>query len=75
MKRLAEQSIAQNEQVKQISSWAAIIFAPQLVGSVYGMNFDDMPELHWAFGYPFALGLMLAVALTLFVLFKRADWL
>ena len=74
-KRLAEQSIAQNEQVKQISSWAAIIFAPQLVGSVYGMNFDGMPELHWAFGYPFALGLMLAVALTLFVLFKRADWL
>ena len=74
-KRLTEQSIAQNEQVKQISSWAAIIFAPQLVGSVYGMNFDGMPELHWAFGYPFALGLMLAVALTLFVLFKRADWL
>ena len=74
-KRLSEQSIAQNEQVKQISSWAAIIFAPQLVGSVYGMNFDGMPELHWAFGYPFALGLMLAVALTLFVLFKRADWL
>ncbi|QCP08831.1 transporter [Micrococcus luteus] len=74
-KRLAEQSIEQNEQVKQISSWAAIIFAPQLVGSIYGMNFDGMPELHWAFGYPFALGLMLAVALTLFVLFKRADWL
>ncbi|MPZ04518.1 magnesium and cobalt transport protein CorA, partial [Micrococcus luteus] len=53
----------------------ALIFAPQLVGSVYGMNFDGMPELHWTFGYPFALGLMLAVALTLFVLFKRADWL
>lgn len=74
-KRLAEQSIEQNEQVKRISSWAAIIFAPQLVGSIYGMNFDRMPELHWAFGYPFALALMLGVALTLFLLFKRARWL
>ncbi len=74
-KKLAEVSVAQNEQVKRISSWAAIIFAPQLVGSIYGMNFDLMPELHWVWGYPFALGLMLAVALTLFILFKRNDWL
>ncbi|MCT2006983.1 magnesium and cobalt transport protein CorA [Micrococcus lylae] len=74
-KRLAEQSIEQNEQVKRISSWAAIIFAPQLVGSIYGMNFDRMPELHWTFGYPFALALMLTVAVVLWVLFKRAEWL
>ncbi|XKH57753.1 magnesium and cobalt transport protein CorA [Citricoccus nitrophenolicus] len=74
-KKLAEVSVAQNEQVKRISSWAAIIFAPQLVGSIYGMNFDRMPELHWLWGYPFALGLMLAVALTLFVLFRKNDWL
>lgn len=74
-KRLAEQSIAQNEEVKKISSWAAIIFAPQLVGSIYGMNFQHMPELHWVWGYPFALGLMLAVAVVLYVLFKRNDWL
>lgn len=74
-KRLAEQAIEQNEQVKRISSWAAIIFAPQLIGSIYGMNFDRMPELHWAWGYPFALGLMAAVAVTLYTLFRRADWL
>ena len=74
-KRLAEQSIEQNEQVKRISSWAAIIFAPQLVGSIYGMNFERMPELHWALGYPFALALMLGVAVVLWVLFKRAQWL
>lgn len=74
-KRLAEQSIVQNEQTKRISSWAAIIFAPQLVGSIYGMNFDRMPELHWVFGYPFALALMLTVAVVLWVLFKRAEWL
>ena len=46
----------QNEEVKKISAWAAILFAPTLVGTIYGMNFDHMPELHWRFGYPFALG-------------------
>ena len=74
-KRLAEVSVAQNEQVKRISSWAAIIFAPQLIGSIYGMNFAHMPELHWLWGYPFALALMLGVGLTLYVLFRRNDWL
>jgi magnesium transporter len=67
--------VRQNEQVKKISSWAAIIFAPQLIGSIYGMNFDRMPELHWAWGYPFSLGLMLAIAVVLYVLFRRNDWL
>jgi magnesium transporter len=74
-KKLAEVSVRQNEQVKRISSWAAIIFAPQLIGSIYGMNFDRMPELHWAWGYPFALGLMLSIAVVLYALFKRNDWL
>lgn len=74
-KKLAEISVRQNEQVKKISSWAAIIFAPQLIGSIYGMNFHAMPELHWAWGYPFALALMLAIAVVLYVLFKRNDWL
>jgi magnesium transporter len=74
-KKLAEVSVRQNEQVKRISSWAAIIFAPQLIGSIYGMNFDRMPELHWVWGYPFALGLMLSIAVVLYVLFKRNDWL
>ena len=45
-------SIAQNDEVKRISAWAAILFAPTLVGTIYGMNFQHMPELHWAFGYP-----------------------
>ncbi|MCY1158636.1 MAG: magnesium Mg(2+) and cobalt Co(2+) transport protein CorA, partial [Citricoccus sp.] len=70
-----EESVRQNDQVKKISSWAAIIFAPQLIGSIYGMNFDRMPELHWAWGYPFALGLMLVIAVVLYVLFRRNDWL
>ncbi|WP_307531094.1 CorA family divalent cation transporter [Streptomyces umbrinus] len=60
---------------KKISSWAAILFAPTLVGTIYGMNFDDMPELGWTFGYPFAIGLMAVVCVSLYFIFKRRDWL
>lgn len=73
--RLTETSLAQGEQVKKISSWAAILFAPTLVAGIYGMNFTVMPELQWRFGYPFALLLMLLVSITLFTLFKRRGWL
>jgi magnesium transporter len=75
MKRLTEASFEQNEQVKRISGWAAIIFAPTLVGTVYGMNFRSMPELDWVYGYPFALGLMFVVGLILYVVFKIRGWL
>jgi magnesium transporter len=74
-KTLNEVSNAQNEEVKKISAWAAILFAPTLVGTIYGMNFDHMPELHWYLGYPFALSLMAAVCVGLYVLFKRRDWI
>nr|WP_204332431.1 magnesium and cobalt transport protein CorA [Geodermatophilus sabuli] len=75
IRELTEASIAQGEEVKKISAWAAILFAPTLVGTVYGMNFDDMPELHWSLGYPFALLAMLGVSLTLYVVFKRRSWI
>ncbi|MEC4019292.1 magnesium and cobalt transport protein CorA [Streptomyces sp. H27-D2] len=75
MRALAEAGFEQNEEIKKISSWAAILFAPTLVGTIYGMNFDDMPELHWAFGYPFAVLLMAVVCTSLYVIFKRRDWL
>ena len=75
MRRMTELSIRQNDEVKRISGWAAILFAPTLVGTVYGMNFDNMPELHWAFGYPMAIGLMLAMGVGLYVAFKRKGWL
>jgi magnesium transporter len=68
-------SIAQNDQVKKISAWAAILFAPTLIGTVYGMNFDYMPELDWRFGYPFAMVLMVMVSVTLYLVFKRRGWL
>ena len=75
VKNLTEASIDQNEEVKKISAWAAILFAPTLVGTIYGMNFEHMPELHWVIGYPFALLLMLLVSVSLYVIFKQRDWL
>jgi magnesium transporter len=75
MARMTQAGYDQNEQVKRISSWAAIFFAPSLVASIYGMNFDHMPELHWALGYPFAVVLMMLGMLALYLLFKRRGWL
>ncbi|MFF2051115.1 magnesium and cobalt transport protein CorA [Leifsonia sp. NPDC058194] len=65
----------QNEDMKKISGWAAILFAPTLIAAVYGMNFDVMPELHWAFGYPLAILLMVAFAALLYWIFKRSKWM
>ncbi|MBZ4487822.1 magnesium and cobalt transport protein CorA [Microbacterium sp. cx-55] len=74
-RRQTEASLAQNDEIKKISSWAAIIFAPGLIASIYGMNFDNMPELHWAWGYPVAVAMMLAFAGGLFAIFKTKKWL
>ncbi|WP_062073195.1 magnesium and cobalt transport protein CorA [Demequina sediminicola] len=65
----------QNEDMKKISGWAAILFAPTLIAAIYGMNFDSMPELHWGFGYPLALGMMVALAFGLYWVFKRNKWM
>jgi len=73
--RQTEASLAQNEQTKKVSAWAAILFAPSLVGTVYGMNFHHMPELAWVWGYPFALGLMVALSGALFWVFKHVKWI
>jgi magnesium transporter len=70
-----EEMKAQNEEVKKISAWAAILFAPTLIGTIYGMNFRTMPELHWYYGYPFALALMAAVCGALYLVFKGRGWL
>ena len=75
LKALAEAGHSQNEEIKRISAWAAILFAPTLIGTIYGMNFDDMPELGWTWGYPMALSLMLATCLGLYLVFKGRDWL
>jgi magnesium transporter len=72
---LTQTSLEQGEQMKRVSSWAAILFAPSLIGGIYGMNFVNMPELDWRFGYPMAIAMMLALALILFTVFRRKGWL
>jgi magnesium transporter len=72
---LTQISVAQNEDVRKISAWAAIIAVPTLITGVYGMNFVHMPELSWRVGYPGALGLMATVCLLLYRTFRRAGWL
>ncbi len=75
MKGLTEASLAQNEEVKKISAWAAILFAPTLIGTIYGMNFAHMPELGWRYGYFFALALMALTSFGLYGFFKHRNWL
>jgi len=75
MRRLSATSLEQGEQVKKISGWAAILFAPTLIAGIYGMNFRYMPELTQPWGYPFALGLMVVSIGVLYTVFKRSGWL
>ena len=72
---LSQVSVRQNEDVRKISSWAAIAAAPTLVASIYGMNFEHMPELTWTYGYPLAIAAMGAVCYSLYRLFRRSGWL
>ena len=65
----------QNEIVKKLGSWAAILAVPTAVAGIYGMNFKYMPELEWTFGYPAALLVILAICGTLYYCFRRAAWL
>ncbi len=75
MKNLAEASNSQNDDMKKISAWAGILFAPTLITGVYGMNFVAMPELRWPFGYPFAFSLMLTASAVLWFVFRRKGWI
>jgi magnesium transporter len=72
---MAVVSAEQNEVVRKISAWAAIITVPTFVASFYGMNFDHMPELHWRGAYPGVVLLMVVAGLALWRGFKRAEWL
>ena len=74
-RNLSEASNRQAIETRKISGWAAILFTPTLIAGIYGMNFKFMPELHWALGYPFAIGLMLVSGLALYIIFKRRGWL
>ncbi|MHA5049944.1 magnesium and cobalt transport protein CorA [Streptomyces sp. SD15] len=72
---LAQVTVAQNEDMRKITAWAAVIAVPTMVCGMYGMNFDHMPELHWRFGYPLALGVITVLCLVLYRGFRRNGWL
>ena len=72
---LARASVADNEDMRKISGWVAIVVVPTLVAGIYGMNFDNMPELHWKYGYFIVLGVMLLIMISLYLGFKRNKWL
>ncbi|MFL6002119.1 MAG: magnesium/cobalt transporter CorA [Nocardioides sp.] len=72
---MAQISIQQNDDMRRISATIGLIAAPALIGTIYGMNFHNMPELRWHLGYLFALGLMVLASLTVWILSKRAGWL
>jgi magnesium transporter len=68
-------NIEQNAIIKIFSVAAVVFLPPTLIASIYGMNFEMMPELEWLFGYPFAIGLMILSAILPFLFFKRRGWL
>jgi magnesium transporter len=72
---LGKVAMQQNIDMRKISAWVAIAAVPTAIAGIYGMNFDHMPELHQAWGYPAALGLMLVVCMLLYRTFRRNHWL
>ncbi|MEV0181409.1 magnesium and cobalt transport protein CorA [Streptomyces sp. NPDC050625] len=72
---LAQVTVAQNEDMRKITAWAAVIAVPTMVCGVYGMNFEHMPELHWRFGYPLVIVVISVACLVLYRGFRRNGWL
>jgi magnesium transporter len=72
---LAQVSAQQNDDVRRISAWVAILAVPTMLAGIYGMNFEHMPELEWEFGYPVVIGVMLLVCTLIHRAFKRSGGL
>ena len=72
---LSLMSVAQNEHMRRITAWAAMIAVPTMVAGIYGMNFAHMPELQWSYGYYLSLAVMALASVGLYVGFKRSGWL
>ena len=72
---LAQVTTEQNEDMRKISAWVAILAVPTAVAGIYGMNFDHMPELHWTYGYPLVLSLIASACMALHRGFRRNGWL
>jgi magnesium transporter len=72
---MTQVTVRQNEDMRRISAWAAIILAPTLVAGLYGMNFKHMPELGWTYGYPVVLAVIATICVFLYRYFRRIGWL
>lgn len=72
---LIQMTVRQNEDVRKISAWVAIIAVPTAIAGIYGMNFKHMPELKWTFGYPLAITVIILVCVALWLRFRRSGWL
>ncbi|MBI3043922.1 MAG: magnesium/cobalt transporter CorA [Betaproteobacteria bacterium] len=72
---LSLSQVQENETTKRLAACAALVAVPTMIAGVYGMNFRNMPELNWAFGYPLAVGLMVVIDVYLFYRFRKAKWL
>jgi magnesium transporter len=72
---LAKITMRQNNDMRKITSYAAMISVPTMIAGIYGMNFDDMPELHWQYGYPAVLLVIAVACVGLFRVFRRNQWL
>ena len=68
-------SMTQNDVMKRIAAWAALIAVPTMIAGIYGMNFQRMPELGWSLGYPVVIGAMVVLCAFLYTRFKRAGWI
>jgi magnesium transporter len=68
-------SLSESEVTKRLAAWAAIIAVPTMIAGIYGMNFKNMPELDWAWGYPVSIAIMVAIDIYLYVRFKKTRWL
>lgn len=75
MAETAQQDLHLNRDVRRISAWVAIAAVPTMIAGIYGMNFDDMPELHQWWGYPAILAVMFTVCTTMYVQFRKSGWL
>jgi magnesium transporter len=72
---LAQISVQQNSDMRKISAWVAIAAVPTMIAGIYGMNFDNMPELRWQYGYYLVLGVMGVACVGLYRAFRKSGWL
>jgi magnesium transporter len=72
---LTQVGVRQNQDMRRISAWVAIVAVPTMIAGIYGMSFQHIPKLTWTFGYPLALAVMAAACVVLYRAFRRNGWL